>query len=304
MKEILKMRNAGFLTSLMCMAVMLFMLASIQSCSVAISHHKHNERKEVYSKLTIGTPRAEIMKTLGDPDKRDGEYIDLFSVCIPEESAAGFHIAMDMLTLGFWELAATPIEALKDCDKEEIVLVYDENNRIAVILSKSEYEEAKEVYSKLLKKVQEFSSYSDLALVSYNAKSGWSFADKNHIKCNFQNKYVKLYTKRVLPLYEALEYKSNLRSETTPLYTYSTFLIDTSNDQFKITSCNLYDEEGGVLTTIPNTDWFEMYPNTHIRAIADLAAYYCLDEKFKEYEEKEKPPLRDFFRDKPKQTSI
>jgi hypothetical protein len=271
----------------------------LNACSAAISHQRDKKRQEILQKVAVGAPRSEVIKTLGQPKGKDGEHVDFHTVCLPRKGVAGLHVAMDVLTVGFWELVGTPLEASRDCDvKGDIAVVYDDKNVAIAILSRDEYQTTKEVYQALLRTARMFKEDSTLTLLSFDVKDGWFFADKENIRCHFQNKYIKIYVKSVPTLIEALEYQSKFGTKDTVAYIHTTVLIDLANDQFRLTSSNLHDKDGRILNKAPDTEWSEMYPGSYIRTIADSMAYYCANQRFREFEKKKDPEFRDFFKEK------
>jgi len=98
-----------------------------------------------------------------------------------------------------------------------------------------------------------------------------------------------------MPLKDCLDYKSKFELDSTFLIEYSTFIVDIGNNQFKQMSVNVYNDKGGVVKMLPDTDWHEMYPDTYSYIVGNLFYAYCNNE-FKEYKEKEKPQMKDFLR--------
>lgn len=88
------------------------------------------------SALDERAKRNRIETALGQPIKtqreEDGYRIDTYRYEIGNEPSAGRaagHAALDVLTLGIWELAGTPIEASQGTEYEAIV-TYDEQDRV------------------------------------------------------------------------------------------------------------------------------------------------------------------------------
>jgi len=67
----------------------------------------------------------------------DGCRIDVYQYELGNKPSAGRavgHAVMDVLTLGLWEIAGTPIEAVQG-EKKELVVHYDPDDRVTAIKS-------------------------------------------------------------------------------------------------------------------------------------------------------------------------
>ena len=62
-------------TILIVLAVLL-----VQGCSAGINQSRIEKNKEIASKLTVGTQKSDIIKTLGNPIKKEGDYIDFYTI--------------------------------------------------------------------------------------------------------------------------------------------------------------------------------------------------------------------------------
>lgn len=273
----------------------------VQGCAAGIAHHRQTKKREIWSKVTVGTKRKEITKTLGKPIESEGKFIDRYSVCVSHgrEVGADFHIVMDIATLGLWEIFGTPAELAKSCkDKRDIVVIYDENDIVSAILTKANFLKIKKVYVDIISTVEIFKKNENLALLYFNDSDGWFFVDKKNIDCGFQNNFIKFYVKLVLPLDIALEMKKNENFEEVPIYSYSTVLIDVSNNQFREYSCLVYNGKGEVIKTLPDEGWIEIYPETYVKILCDLCTHYCINKLINEYKEKHKPELHQYFKNR------
>jgi hypothetical protein len=52
----------------------------------------------------------------------------------PSAGRAAFHGAMDVMTLGLWEVVGTPIEGFQG-EKRRVTIIYDKDNKVAAINS-------------------------------------------------------------------------------------------------------------------------------------------------------------------------
>ena len=89
--------------------------------------------------VRIGSTRGEAEMQLGSPVRTNagagGSRIDVYEYEIGNEPSGGRAVAhgvMDVLTLGLWEIAGTPIEAVQG-EKYEATLTYDEQDRVTDI---------------------------------------------------------------------------------------------------------------------------------------------------------------------------
>ncbi len=89
--------------------------------------------------IRTGTTRGEVELQLGSPVKSvtapGGKRIDIYEYEIGNEPSAGRavgHGALDLLTLGLWEVVGTPIEALQG-KKYEMTITYSQNDKVEAI---------------------------------------------------------------------------------------------------------------------------------------------------------------------------
>jgi outer membrane protein assembly factor BamE (lipoprotein component of BamABCDE complex) len=95
------------------------------------------------SLLKPGTERAYLVAEFGKPVLseigRSGERSDIFTFVDGYHSAnkagrAIFHGAADVMTLGLWELIATPMEGHYSGKKMSVQVTYDKNDRVRKIV--------------------------------------------------------------------------------------------------------------------------------------------------------------------------
>jgi len=95
--------------------------------------------------VKIGVTRGEVEIQLGPPitsnTLEDGTRVDIYEYEVGNEPSAGraiAHGAMDVLTLGLWEIIGTPIERLQG-EKKEITITYDSNDKVISVKSYLHY---------------------------------------------------------------------------------------------------------------------------------------------------------------------
>lgn len=89
-----------------------------------------------------GASRGEIEMALGQPKDyatlTDGGSVATYEYTIGNEPSAGRalgHAALDVLTVGIWEVVGTPIEAFNQGDKVVATVTYDPYNMATDITS-------------------------------------------------------------------------------------------------------------------------------------------------------------------------
>ena len=106
---------------------------SLSNCSVgmALSGNKDPDVNVVQK----GVQRFEVEMQLGRPIQSkvvDGKTVAIYEYEIGNTQSPGRaagHAVMDVLTLGLWELAGTPIEAC-DGQKYEMSIEYDQDHKV------------------------------------------------------------------------------------------------------------------------------------------------------------------------------
>lgn len=117
--------------------LMLVLSLCVTGCSVGMAM-SGSEQPDLGA-IHVGSSRGSVEMQLGSPDKSttldNGHRIDTYKYEVGNEPSAGraaFHGAMDIATLGFWEIIGTPVEGFQG-DKRKIVLKYDEQDKVAAI---------------------------------------------------------------------------------------------------------------------------------------------------------------------------
>jgi hypothetical protein len=108
-------------------------------CSVYMAA-KQPDQKNLHV-LDKGTPKSHVISELGPPiysKNEDGKSCDVHSFVQGYTTGAKvgravFHGAADVLTLGLWEVAGTPIEAVADGTPIKVEIYYDEKNCVDFI---------------------------------------------------------------------------------------------------------------------------------------------------------------------------
>ena len=100
---------------------------------MAASGHK----KQDTTVLFPGSNRAVIMSKLGPPETSkkndDGTTIDSYLIKEGDEKSSGRAWAfagLDLLTLGLWELVATPYELAQGETSYRVLITYDEQGEV------------------------------------------------------------------------------------------------------------------------------------------------------------------------------
>ena len=126
-------------TSLVILSILAIVVVVIsQGCSVTMAA-KEQTRKDL-SVIRIGGNRDDIVQVLGAPymtsRNEDGSYKDIYKLVenAPTKGektiAVVGHAAMDVCTLGLWEIAGTPLELATKQDATTFVLYYGPDNKL------------------------------------------------------------------------------------------------------------------------------------------------------------------------------
>jgi hypothetical protein len=108
----------------------------LQGCSVGMAM-SGKEQKDT-SILFPGSPRQVVIAKLGPPETstkdKDGNYVDSYFIVkgnAPSTGRAVAHAALDLFTLGLWEVVGTPMEmgAGRE-DASRIIIYYDSEQKI------------------------------------------------------------------------------------------------------------------------------------------------------------------------------
>jgi len=121
---------------LMCLMIP---VASVSITGCAVKQAMDQPDKKDVSVLSEGTPRYRVIGELGKPVDtkitKDGKKIDVYSFIQGYSKGAKAaralgHGAMDIATLGLWEVIGSPTEAIASGDKVIVRVHYDENDLI------------------------------------------------------------------------------------------------------------------------------------------------------------------------------
>ena len=109
--------------------VLYVLILGMCGCSVGMA--MSGKKDPQMGQVRVGGTRGEIEMQLGPPKQtvslQDGLRQDLYTYEVGNEPSAGRaigHGVMDILTLGLWEIAGTPIEGVQG-DKYDVTIVYD-----------------------------------------------------------------------------------------------------------------------------------------------------------------------------------
>jgi hypothetical protein len=107
----------------------------LAGCSVGMA--MSGDKNPDIGAIRIGSTRGEVEMHLGSPMRTNAGQgdtrTDVYEYEIGNEPSAGRAVAhgvMDVLTLGIWEIAGTPIEAIQG-EKYEATVTYDEQDRVS-----------------------------------------------------------------------------------------------------------------------------------------------------------------------------
>ena len=108
----------------------------LQNCSVGMALSGNKQRD--ISTFHVGADKSFVHAKTGLPDSsfqdEEGRWIDTYLIVSGDEPSAGRaigHGAMDVLTLGLWEVIGTPIEAVAGSEEyQSFIIHYDKDNKI------------------------------------------------------------------------------------------------------------------------------------------------------------------------------
>ncbi len=118
------------------LVVLAYYSSLLTGCSVGMA--MSGEEQKDTSILFPGSPRAVVIAKLGPPETStksdDGSYTDSYLIVkgnAPSTGRAVAHGALDVVTLGLWEVVGTPMEmgAGKE-DASRIIIYYDIEDKI------------------------------------------------------------------------------------------------------------------------------------------------------------------------------
>lgn len=113
----------------------------LPSCSVYMAA-KQPDAKNV-DLMAVGTPRAMLLAEFGLPaasEVRNGKKYEIFKFVNGYSAGAKagravFHGAADVLTLGLWEVVATPTEGIFSGDEMAFQVRYDSDARVDEVVA-------------------------------------------------------------------------------------------------------------------------------------------------------------------------
>src|SRR3990172_96958 len=118
-------------------AVVVWLSLGLAGCSVGMA--LSGKPDPSLGAIRAGSPRGEVELQLGGPissvTHADGKRTDMYEYELGNEPSTGRAIAwgiLDVLTIGLWELAGTPIEALQGT-KHRITIAYGPDDRVISI---------------------------------------------------------------------------------------------------------------------------------------------------------------------------
>ena len=116
--------------------------SGLSACSVGMA--LSGEDNPDLGAVRMGAQRGEVELHLGAPIKtvslQDGRRADVYEYQIGNEPSAGRaigHGAMDVLTLGLWEVIGTPIEGVQG-ETYHATITYDRDDRVVEITTKKQ----------------------------------------------------------------------------------------------------------------------------------------------------------------------
>lgn len=117
--------------------IVLLSVFSLSACSVGMA--LSGKREPNLSMVRVGATRGEVEMQLGHCIKTvslpSGGRQDSYEYELGNKPSAGRavgHGVLDLLTLGLWEIAGTPIEAVQG-EKQTISITYDAKDRVVAV---------------------------------------------------------------------------------------------------------------------------------------------------------------------------
>ena len=121
--------------------LLLILSQTLTACSVFMAATQPDAKNA--SLFMRGTDRSQLLAEFGKPQSTeigdDGKKHEIFVFTQGYSSGAKvgravFHGAADIVTLGLWEIVATPLESHFDGNKKAFEVIYDTNGKIEEIL--------------------------------------------------------------------------------------------------------------------------------------------------------------------------
>jgi hypothetical protein len=120
--------------------VSMALLGSLSACSVGMAL-SGNENPDLGA-IKVGASRGEVEMHLGNPKNsttlEDGRRVDTYEYEIGNEPSAARaigHGAMDVMTLGLWEVIGTPIEGVQG-ERYDATITYDRDDKVVDLKTK------------------------------------------------------------------------------------------------------------------------------------------------------------------------
>ncbi len=282
---------------------MLFSLFVLQGCSEFLARQKDQQREAVYTKLVIGTPRSEIIEIIGEPKSKEGEFTEVYTLCMPKEHERGLNLVVDVATLFLWEVIATPYELTTPCEwKSDIVVVYDDEQKVLAYMSKRYYDEVKAVNDALIRRIGELEADPDMMFLGYVDGAGWIFVDKPMIICVDQENFVKVDAETVLSLGRALQYRFLLESRSIPVAARETVKLDMKKRVIEEINSSLRNERGRDLGPTTEEDWADLFARKRRDEFLNSFARFCKAKELAPAKRVREPSIREYFADRIRQT--
>ena len=112
-------------------------LIVLSGCSVGMA--MSGKKEPNLGAFRVGSSRGEVELQLGSPVSSattpEGKRVDIYEYKLGNEPSAGRaigHGVLDVLTLGLWEVAGTPIEGFQG-EKKRLTIRYDAKDTVEAI---------------------------------------------------------------------------------------------------------------------------------------------------------------------------
>lgn len=113
----------------------------LSGCGVYMAAHQPDAKN--VDLFAVGTPRAALVAEFGVPtssEVRDDRKYEIFKFVNGYSSGAKagravFHGAADVMTLGLWEVVATPTESVFTGDEMAFQVRYDKNDQVDEVVA-------------------------------------------------------------------------------------------------------------------------------------------------------------------------
>lgn len=114
-------------------SLVLIALSCLLAAGCSVGMAMSGKKEPQLGAVRVGATRGEIELQLGAPveiREEGGGRLDVYEYEMGNEPSAGRaigHGVLDVLTLGLWEIAGTPIEGIQG-DKKRLIITYDDND--------------------------------------------------------------------------------------------------------------------------------------------------------------------------------